>query len=70
MTTSPSPGYVRRLWTACGRLLKRGVLGRSTQAYMDHLADAPGPGAAGPGPPMSASPAGGRRGGRGRTLRL
>jgi hypothetical protein len=34
MTSQESPGLLRRIFTALGRALKRGILGRSTHDYM------------------------------------
>lgn len=34
MNRSASPGWFRRTWTAVGRALKRGLLGKSSHEYM------------------------------------
>lgn len=33
MSTNESPGLLKRMWSAIGRALKRGILGKSDDAY-------------------------------------
>jgi hypothetical protein len=41
MTSHESPGPLRRMWTALGGALQRGILGKSSHAYLKQFTGSP-----------------------------